>query len=109
MQDIATLIRETRKRHGLGQRSLARRAGTSQAHIGRIERGEVSPSIETAVRLLEVMGERLSLSVEPGPRGNVSTAELQADYRRLTPGERVVQAAELSFALTSIAAGKRSR
>ena len=98
----AELVRETRRRHGIDQRSLARRCRTSQTHISRIERGEVSPSVGTLDRILEAMGERLELSAVPGPRGNQSLDELGADME-LSPGERVVQAAELSFALTTIA------
>jgi transcriptional regulator with XRE-family HTH domain len=58
------LIRDARGRHGLSQRRLALRAGTSQAWISRVERGEVSPSIESLDRLLLVMGESLSLRTE---------------------------------------------
>ena len=104
----AEVVREARQRHGVSQRSLARRSRTSQTHISRIERGEVSPSVETLERLLQALGERLELSAAPGPRGNASTADLRADYEQLTPGERVVQAAELSRALTTIAAGSGS-
>jgi transcriptional regulator with XRE-family HTH domain len=92
----------------VSQRVLARRSRTSQTHISRIERGEVSPSVETLDRLLQALGERLQLSAAEGPRSNASIAELHADYERLTPGQRVVQAAELSRALTTIAAGRRS-
>jgi transcriptional regulator with XRE-family HTH domain len=53
-----------RRRHGLSQRALAVRARTSQAWISRVERGEVSPSIESLERLLRVMGEQLVLDVE---------------------------------------------
>lgn len=104
--NAAELIREARRRHGIDQRSLAHRGGTSQTHISRIERGEVSPGVETVGRLLAVMGERLELRAVPGPSGNESTEELRADYRRTSPGERVVQAAELSYALTAIAAAR---
>jgi transcriptional regulator with XRE-family HTH domain len=63
--DPGALLRDARLRHGLGQRSLARRAGTSQAQISRIERGEISPSVSTLDRLLAVMGERLELVALP--------------------------------------------
>lgn len=100
----AELVREARRRHRIDQRSLARRCRTSQTHISRIERGEVSPSVDTLDRLLRAMGERLEVNCAPGPRGNQSTDELRADMK-LTPGERIVQAAELSHALTTIARG----
>lgn len=105
--DAGKLIREVRERHGLNQSSLALRARTSQRHISKIERGEVSPSIETLAKLLEVMGERLELRAVPAAHGNQSSADLRRDYDDLTPGERVAQAAELSYALTSIAASRR--
>jgi len=44
---------------------LARRAGTTQAAISRIERDEVSPSMATLAGLLEVMGEGLELTARP--------------------------------------------
>jgi len=104
----AELVSNTRRRHGIDQRSLARRCRTSQTHISRIERGEVSPSAQTLDRIMQAMGERLELGSVPGPRGNQSIRQLRADMR-LTPGERIVQAAELSHALTTIAgAGPRA-
>lgn len=100
----ARLVRDARRRHGIDQRSLARRCRTSQTHISRIERGEVSPSVATLDRILQAMGERLEINAAPGPRGNQSVGALRADMR-LTPGERVLQAAEVSHALTTIASG----
>jgi transcriptional regulator with XRE-family HTH domain len=105
--DVGDLIRETRTRHRLDQRALARRARTSQRHVSKIERGEVSPSVDTVARLLEVMGERLELGAAPGLRGNQSIDDLRADYEELTSGERIAQLAALSYTLTSIAAGRR--
>jgi transcriptional regulator with XRE-family HTH domain len=55
------LIRDARRRHGLSQRRLALRSGASQAWISRLERGEVSPSVDSLERLLLVMGESLRL------------------------------------------------
>jgi uncharacterized protein len=59
--EAGELIKRTRERNGLSQRRLALRAGTDQAAISRIERGETSPTVETLERLLAAMGERLSL------------------------------------------------
>jgi transcriptional regulator with XRE-family HTH domain len=102
--DAATLIRQTRERHGLDQRALARRARTSQGQISKIERGVISPSVSTIERLLAVMGERLQLEAVPGPRPNLSPVELRRDHEQLSVEERVAQAAALSEALTRLAA-----
>ena len=59
------MLRETRQRHGVTQRSLARRAGTSQAAISRIEAGLESPTVERLERLLLVLGEQLTLRTVP--------------------------------------------
>jgi transcriptional regulator with XRE-family HTH domain len=102
--DAAELLREVRSRHGVSQRSLARRCRTSQTYISRIERGDISPSFNALNKLLQAMGERLELSAVPR-RGNQSTDELRADFEQLSPGERIAQAAELSYVLTGLAAG----
>lgn len=102
--DAASLIREARERHRLRQKALARRAATSQGQISKIERGVISPSVATVERLLGVMGERLELVAVPGPRPNASVRELRRDYEALSVEERVAQQAELSEALTTVAA-----
>jgi transcriptional regulator with XRE-family HTH domain len=89
----------------MGQRDLARLAGTSQAQISRIERGETSPSIETLARLLATMGERLSLE-SAQVTSNRSLSQLRADYEQLTPSERLAQTARLSRTLTGIAVAR---
>lgn len=103
------LIRDTRRRLGFDQAELARRAGTAQPAISRLERDAVSPSIETLNRILEAMGETLSLGSsalnKPAPgAGNQTIAELRADYRGLTPEQRLEQAAKLSEVATQLAA-----
>jgi len=56
MQLSGQLLRDLRKRHGLSQSRLARRAHTTQAVVSRIERGEASPTLDTLRRLLAAMG-----------------------------------------------------
>ena len=55
------LLREARRRHGVTQAQLAIRASTTQSAISRIERDQVSPSVETLRELLHLLGEDLVL------------------------------------------------
>jgi len=50
------LLREARRRAGLSQAELARRAGTHRSAIGRWERGEARPSLEALVELIRACG-----------------------------------------------------
>jgi transcriptional regulator with XRE-family HTH domain len=54
-----------RLRRTMSQRELADLAGTKQAAISRIERGLVSPSVETLERIVGAMGERLVVTTTP--------------------------------------------
>ncbi len=65
----------------------------------------MSPGVETIEKLLAVMGERLELRAVPGPGGH----EAANDPTEASAGERVAQAAELSYALTAIAGARRIR
>lgn len=103
-----SLIREARRRQGLDQAELAQRVGTAQPAISRLERDAVSPSIDTLNRILEAMGETLFLRSTamnaPAPNAsNQTIAELRADYRDLTPEQRLAQAAQLSEVSTQLA------
>jgi transcriptional regulator with XRE-family HTH domain len=85
--DIGELIRERRTQGGVTQLSLARRAGTTQAAVSRIERGLTTPTWETVESLL------ISLGYEPelGTRrlsGRWDPLHLQA-MRERTPAERL--------------------
>jgi transcriptional regulator with XRE-family HTH domain len=100
------LLRATREQHGLSQTSLARRASTTPRQIGRIERGEISPSVGTLDRLLAVMGERLELGAAAAESGNQSDADLH-EALALTRIERVEEAFALSETLTHIASRAR--
>jgi uncharacterized protein len=81
------MIRDARAALGVSQRTLALRAGTDQAAVSRIERGEVSPSLETVERLLAAMGQRLDLTSVPVER-EYDPLHLRANLQR-TPEERL--------------------
>lgn len=59
--DAAALVLEARERSGLSQRALARRAGTSQSVVARIELGQTSPTLSTLNRLLDAAGQRVDV------------------------------------------------
>ena len=63
--DGGALLRQRRRAHGLSQQELARRAGTRQATISRIENGHEVPTVERLDRLLVALGERLDLRAVP--------------------------------------------
>jgi transcriptional regulator with XRE-family HTH domain len=84
---IGEILRDARMRHGVTQKQLSSRAQTSQAAISRIERGVVSPTLDTATRLLDLLGEELHLSAEPIVYGHDRT--LLRENLELTPEERI--------------------
>jgi transcriptional regulator with XRE-family HTH domain len=57
------LLREARRRAGLSQAELARRAGKPTSVIGRWERGEVKPSLETLRELIGACGLELGVQL----------------------------------------------
>jgi transcriptional regulator with XRE-family HTH domain len=77
------LIAAVRARNGLSQRSLARRAGTSQPVVSAYENGRRDPGFETLSPLVAAAGERLVIdAVRPGP-GLPPPATLDEHGRRL--------------------------
>ncbi len=57
------LLREARRRAGLSQAELGRRVGRPQTQIARWERGAVLPSLETLQRLVRACGLDLTLGL----------------------------------------------
>jgi uncharacterized protein len=106
--DPGQLIREARKRHGLSQQSLARRAGTRQSAVSRLERGEVSPTVETLNLMLNAMGERLEIGGAPLER-DYDPLHRKAQAER-TPEERLALAVSWNrMAGRFAAAGREAR
>jgi len=59
---VGELVREARESAGLSQRELARRAGTTQAVISRIEMGSVGATLTTLQRIATSLGVDLEVS-----------------------------------------------
>ncbi len=81
------LIRATRARSGLSQERLARRAGTRQSAISRLEADEISPTVETLDLLMRAMGERLQIAAA-APERDYDPVHLRATAER-SPDERL--------------------
>ena len=102
------LLRETRRRQGLSQRSLAIRAGTSQNAISRIERRLEVPTLDRLARLMLAMGQRPVLAAEP-LESPVPADEL-AVSSAMTHAERLGEAASWNRVVSALAAsGERAR
>jgi transcriptional regulator with XRE-family HTH domain len=82
------LLREARRRAGLSQAELARRAGKATSVIGRWERGEVKPSLETLRSVVRACDLDLPFRLEP--RDDAQDAAIVAALD-LTPEQRLAQ------------------
>jgi transcriptional regulator with XRE-family HTH domain len=97
MQTSGEILVEARHRHGLSQQRLAIRASTTQSRISRIERGQVSPSVDLLRELLYLMGEDLVVDVRPR-EFDVDRIALR-ERLALTPAERVERGIEAATRL----------
>jgi transcriptional regulator with XRE-family HTH domain len=81
------LIRDLRSRHGLSQRELAYRAGTSQSAIARIEAGDEDITWKRLSAILAAMGDRPVLVSERVP-SRYELGDLMRD-RAMSPEVRL--------------------
>jgi transcriptional regulator with XRE-family HTH domain len=103
-----TLLREARRRAGLSQPALARRARKPTSSIGRWERGEVVPSLETLRQLIRDCGLELRLEIVNGePDGHDRTMIERALAR--TPAERVAAGVSAAAEIARFRAAARPR
>ena len=68
----ATLLREARRRSGLSQVELARRAGVAQSVISAYEAGRRQPALPMLARLIEATGLELRVAVDEPRRDCLS-------------------------------------
>ena len=65
---LAQAVIEARKRAGFTQKELARKMGTTQPVVARLEGGSTRPSLRTLERLANATGSRLMISFQPHQR-----------------------------------------
>jgi len=83
------LIRESRRAASLTQEQLARRLGTTQSVIARLERADSNPTVDTVDRALRAAGRRLHLASEPF-RASVDESLIRR-HLALSPVERIAR------------------
>lgn len=95
------LIRAARAEAKLTQAQLARRLGTSQPAIVKLERPGANPTVRTLDRVLRATGHRLELSA-PAWSAGVDESQLR-ERLRLTPAQRLAafQASQRNLARLS--------
>lgn len=79
---VGSAVRAARRRAGLSQVELARRAGTSQPSIARLERGLVSPTVISLDRIARALGAELVIDFE-APRSQAGQAPAPTSHSRL--------------------------
>lgn len=94
--EIAAVLVRARELTKMTQSALAEAAGTSQAYIARLERGDANPTIGNIGRLLACMWLKPSIvpmqldpskSIESIVIENLSTQEASVDFSELAPRE----------------------
>ncbi len=79
----AAIIKAVRRRQGLTQTELARRAGTTQPVVSAYERGLRDPGYTTLRKLVAAGGERLVVSTAPSTSDLTPPADVHEHARRL--------------------------
>jgi HTH-type transcriptional regulator / antitoxin HipB len=68
-RDVGRLVQALRARTGVSQKVLAKRIGTSQQWLSRVERGTANARLAEVQRIFDVLGLRLELAAGPRPEG----------------------------------------
>jgi transcriptional regulator with XRE-family HTH domain len=108
VSDLGSIVRQARQAAGVTQRQLARRAGTSQAAISRLEAGQEEASFARFEELMTALGLKAEIVLRP-------IAEHDAEPRRLAEqaGKSAQQRFDEALAwdrfLSRLDRGKRSR
>lgn len=74
---LAKAVIAARNRAGLTQTELARKMGTTQPVVARMEGGRIQPSLRTLQRLAQATGSRLLIRFEPCHTERTATKEVE--------------------------------
>lgn len=92
---LGETLRSARRAAGLSQERLAIRAGTSQAAISRIERGEEEATLERLGHIAGGLGLAASLVLEPLAEPDPSSLQLLEQLRK-SPQTRIEELIKLA-------------
>jgi transcriptional regulator with XRE-family HTH domain len=102
------LLQSLRSQAGLSQAQLARRLGTTQPAIARLESASSNPTVETLARAVSALGGRLRLEVDDVPPA--VDESLIRQHLELTPAQRIAQLEAMDREARAIArAGAKAR
>lgn len=87
MSAASALIRSARTTAGLTQAEMAKRLGTTQTAVARLERQGSNPTVATLRKALGAANHRLELVAVPRPT-SVDVPQLMR-HMKLTPAERL--------------------
>lgn len=76
--DLADEVLRLRLQRGWSQSELARRAGTQQSNISRIEAGLGNPTLKFIQRLADALGAGIEIRLRPGAK--TSSGPLTSQY-----------------------------
>jgi transcriptional regulator with XRE-family HTH domain len=106
--DPGRTLADARRTGGLTQAQLARRLGTTQPAVAKLERAGANPTVRTLDRALRACGHRLEL-LAPRLPVNVDVTLID-DQLALSPANRLRMVEQLSAQARMLAiAGARSR
>lgn len=78
-QDIGALLRENRKKAGLGQADLARRIGVSRQWVVEVERGKPRAEMGLVLRAFNTLGSPLQTGLATPFHGVADTPDIDID------------------------------
>jgi predicted transcriptional regulator len=81
-------VRDSRRAAGITQAELARRMGTTQSAVARLEAEGANPRLSTLGLAVRACGRHLEIDVSDYPTGNIDET-LTARRVRMTPAERL--------------------
>lgn len=87
------LIRRSRVSAGLTQAELARRLGTTQSAVSRLEKGHEEPRLARLASILAACGVRASLTLQPDD--GVDRAQIRQQLA-LSPAQRLASVTNVS-------------
>ena len=103
MDAAGPLVRDARRAAGLTQAELARRLGTTQSAVAKLERADANPSVATLDRVLRATGHRLQLIAPVWSDDGVDIDQLRENLA-LTPAERLARFERLQRQARALAA-----